>query len=60
MRDIYQHPQIKPTINMQHIKLHYYGSHTHLNAFGIVPTGPHVDLNAPHDRHRFEAVNWPQ
>ncbi|KAF1324534.1 Glutathione s-transferase omega-like protein, partial [Globisporangium splendens] len=52
-------PQITKSVNMQHIKLHYYGSHTHLNAFGIVPTGPHEDLLAKHDRDRFPAANIP-
>ncbi|TYZ69201.1 hypothetical protein PybrP1_001759 [[Pythium] brassicae (nom. inval.)] len=52
-------PQITDTVNMQHIKLHYYGSHTHLNSFGIVPVGPNADLLAKHDRARFPAANLP-
>lgn len=55
VRDIYQMPSIAKTVNMQHIKLHYYASHTHLNAFGIVPAGPNVDFSRPHDRDRFSA-----
>lgn len=47
------------TVNMQHIKLHYYGSHTHLNAFGVVPVGPGTDFTAKHDRDRFTDAEVP-
>jgi putative glutathione S-transferase len=53
VRDIYQMPGIAQTINMQHIKFHYYASHTHINTFGIVPTGPEEDFTRSHDRLRF-------
>jgi putative glutathione S-transferase len=46
-RDIYQHPEIGPTVNMLHIKRHYFESHSILNPLGIVPMGPDVDFNAP-------------
>lgn len=59
VRDIYQIPQITKTVNMQHIKLHYYASHTHLNTFGIVPAGPNFDHSIKHDRDRFPAANLP-
>ncbi len=39
-RDLYQQPGIAETINMQHIKNHYYGSHLMINPTGIVPLGP--------------------
>ena len=45
---------------MQHIKFHYYGSHTHLNAFGIVPAGPNVDYSLKHDRDRFTSAALPE
>jgi len=32
--------KIKPTINIDHIKTHYYGSHPTINPNGIIPTGP--------------------
>ncbi|KAK4270704.1 hypothetical protein QN277_019480 [Acacia crassicarpa] len=54
-KDIYQIPGIKSTVNMEHIKLHYYGSHPSINPFGIVPIGPNIDYDAPHDRERFSA-----
>jgi putative glutathione S-transferase len=54
-------PAIKKSVNMQHIKLHYYASHAHmgLNPFGIVPLGPNVDFNLPHDRARFTIAATP-
>ncbi|TMW63151.1 hypothetical protein Poli38472_002092 [Pythium oligandrum] len=58
VRDIYQNPQIKKSINMQHIKFHYYASHTHINTFGIVPQTFNADLETKHDRERFPATNW--
>ena len=39
-RNLYRHPDIKPTVNFQHIKAHYYGSHPWLNPSGVVPLGP--------------------
>ncbi|KAI9218179.1 glutathione S-transferase [Blastocladiella britannica] len=30
-------PGVKETLNMEHIKRHYYESHRHINPFGIVP-----------------------
>jgi putative glutathione S-transferase len=33
-------PEIAGTVNFEHIKRHYYGSHRHLNPSGIVPVGP--------------------
>ena len=55
LRDLYQQPGIAATVNMDHIKRHYYGSHRHLNPTGIVPLGPQLDFSAPHDRARFGA-----
>ena len=53
LRDLYQQPGIAATVNMDHIKRHYYGSQRHVNPFGIVPIGPQLDFTAPHDRGRF-------
>ena len=41
---IYQHPEVKATCNLEHIKLHYYQSHPHINPSGIVPTGPAISF----------------
>jgi putative glutathione S-transferase len=53
LRDLYQQPGIAGTVNMDHIKRHYYGSQRHVNPTGIVPLGPQLDFLAPHDRGRF-------
>jgi len=53
LRDLYQVPGIAATVNMDHIKTHYYGSQRHVNPRGIIPRGPLLDFTAPHDRGRF-------
>ena len=53
LRDLYQVPGVAGTVNMHHIKAHYYGSHKTLNPTGIVPVGPELNYAAPHDRGRF-------
>jgi putative glutathione S-transferase len=50
LRSLYQHPGIRETVDLAHIKHHYYGSHRQINPTGIVPLGPDLDLDAPHDR----------
>jgi putative glutathione S-transferase len=50
-RDLYQHEGIAETINMFHIKQHYYASHTSINPSAVVPLGPVLDLYAAHGRH---------
>jgi putative glutathione S-transferase len=52
VRDLYQVPGVAETVDMAHIKRHYYASHRHINPTGIVPKGPKVDFLAPHDRSR--------
>ncbi len=37
---IYELPEVKPTVDIEHIKRHYYGSHATINPSGIVPGGP--------------------
>jgi putative glutathione S-transferase len=49
-RDLYQHQDVAETINMQHIKNHYYESHSMINPSGVVPAGPVLDLWEPHGR----------
>ncbi len=50
VRDLYQHPGVAETVNMSHIKSHYYGSHPSVNPTRIVPVGPDIDYTAPHGR----------
>ena len=53
LRDIYQLPGVASTVNLHHIKAHYYASHTTINPTGIVPKGPQLNFTAPHNRNRF-------
>jgi putative glutathione S-transferase len=53
LRDLYQVPGIAETVDIAQIKRHYYGSHRHVNPTGIVPIGPALDFNAPHNRGKF-------
>jgi glutathionyl-hydroquinone reductase len=46
-RRLYQHPAVRPTVNFDHIKGHYFQSHRWINPTGIVPKGPIVDFDAP-------------
>lgn len=50
LKEIYQHPGVKETCNFDHIKRHYYKSHPNVNPAGIVPIGPEIDLDSPHNR----------
>lgn len=50
LRELYQVPGVAETVNMHHIKDHYYRSHTMINPTGVVPVGPILDLTAPHGR----------
>ena len=53
MRELYQMPGVAETVDLNHIKKHYYGSHESVNPTGIVPKGPDLDYGAPHDRDRL-------
>ena len=55
-RQLYQVPGVAETVNMHHIKQHYYGSHQTVNPTGVVPKGPDLDFTAPHDRARLAAA----
>ena len=48
-----QQPGIAETVNLDHIKRHYYITHTQINPTRIVPIGPLFDLTKPHDRERL-------
>jgi glutathionyl-hydroquinone reductase len=53
LRDLYQVPGVAATVNMDHIKRHYYISMPAINPTRIVPGGPALDFSEPHDRGRF-------
>ena len=50
VKDVYQTPGMRHSVNMWHIKTHYFTSHPVLNANAIVPIGPNLNLDEPHDR----------
>ena len=50
VRDLYQHPGVAATVNMLHIKGHYFQSHPTINPAGVVPLGPELDFLEPHGR----------
>ena len=53
LMDLYQQPGIAETVNFDHIKRHYYMTHTAINPTRIVPIGPLLDLTKPHGRERL-------
>ncbi len=53
LRELYQIEGVKETVNMEHIKSHYYKSHLNINPTGIVPLGPILNFAAPHNRQHL-------
>ena len=53
VRDLFQQPGVAATVNIHHIKSHYYGSHESINPSRIVPLGPTIDYTQTHDRDRL-------
>jgi glutathionyl-hydroquinone reductase len=53
LMDLYQQPGITDTVNFDHIKRHYYMTHTQINPTRIVPIGPVLDLGKLHNRERL-------
>lgn len=53
LKDLYQQPGVEETCNLDHIKRHYYKSHNKINPTRIVPKGPIINFDEPHDRSRF-------
>ena len=49
-RELYQVPGVRETVDLTHIKQHYYGSHPTINPTRIVPVGPAIDFDAAHGR----------
>lgn len=50
LRELYQWSGIAETVDFDHIKQHYYYSHSEINPTRIVPKGPQQDLLQPHHR----------
>ncbi|MGB0120583.1 MAG: glutathione S-transferase family protein [Solirubrobacterales bacterium] len=53
LRDLYQQPGIADTVNLDHIKRHYYVTHPSINPTRIVPVGPDLDLDSPPAREHL-------
>ncbi|MFB9807961.1 glutathione S-transferase family protein [Haladaptatus pallidirubidus] len=53
LKELYQLPGVAETVRMDHIKEHYYRSHTDINPKQIVPKGPELDFENEHDRERL-------
>lgn len=53
MKELYQVPGVAETVNFDHIKRHYYFSHTMINPTQIIPVGPEQDLMSPHGRENI-------
>jgi putative glutathione S-transferase len=50
LRDLYQTPGMGETVNMDHIKEHYYTTHPDVTPSRIIAAGPELDFEAAHDR----------
>ncbi|MDK1375527.1 MULTISPECIES: glutathione S-transferase family protein [unclassified Sinorhizobium] len=55
LREIYQWPGIRESVRIDQIKRGYYGIR-HVNPTGIVPAGPVLDFDRPHDRNRLRGL----
>ena len=56
-RELYQVPGVAETVNMDHIKYHYFASHRSINPTGIVPNGPDINYLEPHKRENISYKN---
>lgn len=54
LKDIYQTPGVRETVDIEHIKAHYFCSHCHINPDRIIPLGSGEGLTGPHERDRFQ------
>ena len=50
LRDIWQMPGIAETVNLEHIRHHYYRSHKTINPSGVISLGPAINWDEPHGR----------
>ncbi len=57
LRELYQYPGIAQTVDIAYIKAHYYGSHETINPNLIIPVGPELDFEQPHNRGNLDSNN---
>ncbi|MCF2859986.1 glutathione S-transferase family protein [Pseudoalteromonas sp. SMS1] len=50
VRALFQFPGVAQTVDFHHIKRHYYFSHTMINPTQVVPNGPEINYDRPHNR----------
>jgi glutathionyl-hydroquinone reductase len=53
LRDLYQIRGVASTVDIDHIKRHYYYTHDEINPTRIIPIGPELNLTAPHGREHL-------
>jgi putative glutathione S-transferase len=53
LKELYQLPGVAETVNMDHIREHYYRTHPDVNPKRIVAVGPDHDFSEPHDRDQL-------
>ncbi|MFK8048342.1 MAG: glutathione S-transferase family protein [Halioglobus sp.] len=49
-RDLYQIENVAALVDLEHTKVHYYGSFLSVNPGGLIPLSEPYDFSAPHDR----------
>ena len=59
-RELYQAPGVAETVDLWHIKEHYYRSQKEVNPSQIVPVGPAIDFSEPHGRGRINPPSRPR
>ncbi|MGH7660418.1 MAG: glutathione S-transferase family protein [Vulcanimicrobiaceae bacterium] len=52
-RDLYQFHGAGETVDLNHIKSHYYYTHDDINPTRIIPIGPIIDWKSPHGREHL-------
>lgn len=57
LKELYQFPGVRETCNLDHIKRHYYRSHPKVNPTRIVPKGPVINFDEPHNRVELSIDN---
>ena len=54
VRELYQIEGVASTVNLEHIKRHYYFSHTMINPTQIIPKGPALNFSQNHNRDELD------
>lgn len=59
-KELFSYREFRETTDFEHIKRHYYESHDSINPHRIVPIGPEIDFDQPHDRGRLPSEWSPE